>query len=54
MSINILVTGAKGQLGKTLKDESLILKDKYSFMFATKAELDITEQTQIEVFLKYK
>ena len=54
MSINILVTGANGQLGKTLKDESSNLKGEYCFTFVSKAELDITNPKQIEVFLEEK
>ncbi|HMC02328.1 MAG TPA: dTDP-4-dehydrorhamnose reductase [Flavobacteriaceae bacterium] len=50
MSIKVLITGANGQLGKTLKDESLNLNEEYCFTFVTKAELDITNQKEIEFF----
>jgi len=54
MNINILITGADGQLGKTLKDSSLNLNDGYSLTFVAKAELNITNPKKIETFLNKK
>jgi len=50
MNMNVLVTGANGQLGKTLKDVSLKYSDRINFTFTTKSELDITNKVNIEVF----
>lgn len=46
----ILVTGANGQLGETIKD--LYSKNNWGieFSFITKADLDITNQSQVKTF----
>ena len=51
---NVLVTGAKGQLGKCLRDISLNYNDLH-FLFTSKKELDIENQSSLEDFFrKYK
>lgn len=47
----ILVTGASGQLGKTLQAEALD-QTKYQWFFYTKKELDITNPTQVETIFE--
>jgi len=47
---NILVTGANGQLGKSIRD--LSINYTYNFFFTTKLELDITSKDNIETFCK--
>lgn len=42
MSMKVLVTGANGQLAKTLKDLYLLNSDKIDFVFVAKSELDIS------------
>lgn len=42
----ILVTGANGQLGKALQDQSIHYED-LNFIFTTKSELDITDPSAI-------
>tara|TARA_B100001778_G_scaffold329309_1_gene330064 strand:- start:25 stop:912 length:888 start_codon:yes stop_codon:yes gene_type:complete len=48
--INILITGSKGQLGKSIKDISSVYDHK--FFFTDKTELDITNYKNVEFFLK--
>lgn len=48
MSIKVLVTGASGQLGRTLKELSAKYSDKISFTFTSKSELDVTNKKQLE------
>ncbi len=51
MSIKVLVTGANGQLGKTIKE---LYSDKKNngldFVFVSKAELDITKERELKLF----
>lgn len=47
---NVLVTGANGQLGKTINELFSVNKDALQFTFTTKEELDITNQNKVEVF----
>lgn len=47
---NILVTGAKGQLGSEL--QALSGSYNYNFYFTDRDSLDITDKKQIEVFVK--
>ncbi len=50
---NILVTGANGQLGKTIKE--LSYSSSHIFLFKTKKELDITDFLSVEKYiLNYK
>lgn len=48
--LNILVTGADGQLGRSLRKEAEGLKDKY--IFTDVKELDITDPAAIRRFVK--
>ncbi|TJY34772.1 dTDP-4-dehydrorhamnose reductase [Pontimicrobium aquaticum] len=48
MSIKVLVTGANGQLGKTLEKLYKNNKDNIKFTFVTKKELDITDTQQVQ------
>ena len=48
MKTKILVTGANGQLGKTLNELSSIHKEELQFIFTTKEELDITEEHKVQ------
>jgi len=50
MKTKILVTGANGQLGKTLRNLFYINKDALQFIFTTKEELDITNQNKVEEY----
>lgn len=52
MNKRILVTGANGQLGKTI--EELFSKNEYSleFTFVTKTQLDITNASELKLFFK--
>lgn len=54
MSLKILVTGAGGQLGKTI--EELYSENKFDmvFTFVTKKELDITNAQNLQTFFKNK
>lgn len=47
----ILITGANGQLGKKIKDESLKYKD-IEFFFTDIEELDICNNSQIDSFIE--
>ena len=47
---NILVTGSKGQLGSELREISE--NYKYNFYFTDKEKLDITDENDIELFVK--
>lgn len=51
--INVLVTGASGQLGLSLKDESQLHPD-VNFSFFNSSELDITDKKQLKSVLKNK
>jgi len=50
MKTNVLVTGANGQLAKTLKELSLTHSKTIDFTFVSKPELDITNKDKIETF----
>ena len=50
MSLNVLVTGANGQLGKTLQKLCKENEDNIKFTFATKKELDITNTDQVKKY----
>lgn len=52
MSIKVLVTGANGQLAKTLKILYKTNRDNIDFTFVTKEELDITSYKQIKKYFK--
>ena len=52
MSIKVLVTGANGQLGKTLKDLYENNNDNFEFHFLTKSELDISNQYSLKNYFK--
>lgn len=45
MRKNILVTGSKGQLGRTIKE--LSPNQQYNFVFASRSELDISNSKQL-------
>jgi len=48
MKTKILVTGASGQLGKTIRELSSLHKEELRFIFTTKDELDITEKQKVQ------
>lgn len=50
MITKVLVTGANGQLGKTLKDLYLENTEALEFVFVTKSELDISNKSQLEKY----
>ena len=50
MKTNVLVTGANGQLAKTIKEMSLKYLDRITLTFTTKSELDITNKNNVEFF----
>jgi len=52
MSIKILVTGANGQLGKTLNDLYHDNSDNLEFSFVTKSELDISNKEAIHTYFE--
>lgn len=52
MNIKILVTGANGQLGKTLKDLYQNNSDNLEFSFVTKSELDIFKRETLKNYFK--
>jgi len=52
MKTKVLVTGANGQLGKTIKELYASNEDKIHFTFATKKDLDISIISEIEEFFK--
>lgn len=54
MNVRVLVTGANGQLGQTIKDLFLENKDDVEFVFAEKKILDISDIGAIEEFFKEK
>lgn len=53
MSIKVLVTGANGQLGKTLKQLYKTNKDTIDFTFATKEDLDITVPQEVKNYVNH-
>lgn len=52
MAKNILVTGANGQLGKSLRFIESDFSDDFRFVFTDVAELDITDKTAVLEFGK--
>lgn len=50
MKIKVLVTGANGQLAKTIKELFFVNEKGMDFVFASKKELDITKPHQLEAF----
>lgn len=52
MITTVLVTGANGQLGKTLKDLYFVNNEAIDFVFVTKAELDISLKSEIEFYFE--
>ena len=51
---NILITGANGQLGNSLRDLATDFQDQYNFYYTDVAELDITDAEAIEKFVADK
>lgn len=49
-SLNILVTGSKGQVGSEIKE--LSLNYSYNFFFTNSKDLDITDHDKLKVFCK--
>ena len=52
MSTKVLVTGANGQLAKTLKDLYLLNSDNIDFTFVAKSELDISVIEDLASYFK--
>ena len=52
MNKRVLVTGANGQLGKTINELFSKNEDNLKFTFATRAELDITKEANLKVFFR--
>ncbi len=52
MSVNVLVTGANGQLAKTIQKLYKTNKDDICFTFVTKLELDITVPNEVKKYFK--
>ncbi|MCH7523488.1 MAG: sugar nucleotide-binding protein, partial [Bacteroidetes bacterium] len=52
MSTKVLVTGANGQLGSTIKELYSTNQDNIQFTFTTKAELDISKRKELQIFFK--
>jgi len=52
MSTKVLVTGANGQLGSTIKELYSTNQDNIQFTFTTKEELDISKRKEIQDFFK--
>ncbi|GAA4268747.1 dTDP-4-dehydrorhamnose reductase [Hyunsoonleella aestuarii] len=50
MNFKVLVTGANGQLGETIKDLYAIHPLKIDFVFVSKKDLDITSKLQLEEY----
>jgi len=50
MNTKVLVTGANGQLGKTLADVVAKNEDTIEFTFVSKSELDITNKSNVQDF----
>lgn len=51
--INVLVTGANGQLGLTLRDLADKYKDDFNFVFVSREELDITSFDDVLRFFNF-
>ncbi|WP_298901110.1 dTDP-4-dehydrorhamnose reductase [uncultured Psychroserpens sp.] len=52
MKSKVLVTGANGQLGKTIKEISSNYIESITFVFVEKSELDITKKDEVDRFFK--
>lgn len=52
MNTKVLVTGANGQLGKTLKDLFFVNNDSIDFVFVTKSELDISQKKEFHNYVR--
>ncbi|MFD2917040.1 dTDP-4-dehydrorhamnose reductase [Psychroserpens luteus] len=52
MKSRILVTGANGQLGKTIKEISSDFINSIDFVFVEKSELDITNSESLELYFQ--
>lgn len=51
----VLVTGANGQLGQTIRELFLINSDAIEFVFVSKSDLNITQKDDVEqIFNKFK
>lgn len=49
--INVLVTGANGQMGLTLKDLADKYEDDFNFTFVSREELDITDPDDVNTIM---
>lgn len=49
--INVLVTGANGQMGLTLKDLADKYEDDFNFTFVSREELDITDPDEVNTIM---
>ena len=54
MQQNVLVTGANGQLGKSLQDLAPQYSEDFRFIFTDVAELDITQRDAIREMVKHE
>ena len=52
MITKVLITGAKGQLAKTMQQLFGQKKDDIAFAYVSKKELDITDKSKVNLFLK--
>ncbi|MFL0352880.1 dTDP-4-dehydrorhamnose reductase [Xanthomarina sp. GH4-25] len=50
MKTKVLVTGANGQLAKTIREHYANNNETLDFKFVSKSELDITNKTQLKIF----
>ena len=54
MQQNVLVTGANGQLGKSLQDLAPQYSEDFRFIFTDVAELDITQPDAIREMVQHE
>ena len=52
MKSKVLITGANGQLGKTIKEISSDFTNSIDFVFVEKSELDITNSKSVEIYFQ--
>lgn len=52
MSVKVLVTGANGQLGKTLQDLFQNIDDAIQMTFASKSDLDVSDKKELNTYFK--
>nr|WP_321221298.1 dTDP-4-dehydrorhamnose reductase [uncultured Psychroserpens sp.] len=52
MKNKVLVTGANGQLGKTIREISNEFINSIDFVFVEKSQLDITNQNELDTYFK--